>query len=919
MSEQYVLYGQDVVRVSGIGVAAEASFSTVDSAGTVNGVFDGSADEKAFLYNSAFKLHVIENAGIDVLKQTIRDARAAVDDYFRAEVSLEAIETFSSYLIGFPRTVSSAVISIVDIYDRAEDLNNREVRGAIASRFVEQADGILSRIDSLDLYLTTTGNPGAHTPADIDVLYDATGDLLKVSVISTSFAVEFTSLTWFQQMANSLVGVVNSLIGSGVSSALDVEAARPLLQNVWDVIDLARTDLFPMGSLQEPFEEARGSVASFVVLPDISFAPELFAGDTGSGDTGSGDTGVTFSGTAGDDIADVFNQSLGGFSGGDVSDLLDGFGDTFYGAGGNDQIYAGQGDDVIYGGAGNDRIQGYIGNDIIDPGSNESHDTIISYSGIDTIIYSNTSGNFQQVDYFYAPEGITANLNAVANSATVDKGSFGVDSFVDFRLPVEGTAASVYSGFRIWGSVYSDTFNVTTLDDGFIGIVGGDGVDTYNLMAGYVRLSFYIGAEAANVDLGRGLVINDGFGNTEVINGTVGELRLTYLDDQAVGSAGNDHFIAGAGDDVIDGGAGFDRIRYNREEEEAVDVSLALGTATYVIRGETYTDTLSSIEWVRASNGSDRVVGSSTSNTLEGLDGDDIVDGGLGDDRINGGSGVDEVRFDAATSGVDVYLNAGFARGGSGRDAISNVENATGTRFDDRLVGDAGDNVLAGGAGDDVLKSKGGNDTLLGGAGNDKLRGDAGDETLDGGDGSDLLFGLGGTDVLLGGAGNDFLYGGRDGDTAHGQAGDDLVRGNLGSDLLTGGGGVDRIYGGGSNDTLQGDGGNDYLVGENGADRIEGGTGEDSLTGGLFGAGGDGARDTFVFAPGSGFDRVLDFEVGTDRLDVSDYGLTYAQIEAATQDAGANGANARIDLTNGDTIYLLGVDANALSENDFIV
>ena len=444
-------------------------------------------------------------------------------------------------------------------------------------------------------------------------------------------------------------------------------------------------------------------------------------------------------------------------------------------------------------------------------------------------------------------------------------------------------------------------------------ITGGQAGDTIYGDLDYLSASVTVrfGQDIINGGAGADTIYGD-FGS---ISGGTNVLLLSGGSDTIAGGAGDDVIYGqfgadilrgGQGADLLDGGTGADRL----------EGGTGLDTASYATASAGVVVDMSDT----ASNTGDAAGDSFVSiENLIGSGFDDSLGGDEFANRIDGGEGVDEVRFDAATSGVEVYLNAGFARGGAGRDIIVNVENVTGTQFGDRLVGDAGDNVLSGGAGDDVLKSKGGNDTLLGGAGDDKLRGDAGDETLDGGDGSDLLFGLGGTDVLLGGAGNDFLYGGRDGDTAHGQAGDDLVRGNLGSDLLTGGGGVDRIYGGGSNDTLQGDGGNDYLVGENGADRIEGGTGDDSLTGGLFGAGGDGARDTFVFAPGSGFDRVLDFEVGTDRLDVSDYGLTYAQIEAATQDAGANGANARIDLTNGDTIYLLGVDANALSENDFIV
>ena len=51
--------------------------------------------------------------------------------------------------------------------------------------------------------------------------------------------------------------------------------------------------------------------------------------------------------------------------------------------------------------------------------------------------------------------------------------------------------------------------------------------------------------------------------------------------------------------------------------------------------------------------------------------------------------------------------------------ASCHIENATGSAFDDVLLGNDGDNVLMGGAGNDVLRGFGGRDTLNGGAGND--------------------------------------------------------------------------------------------------------------------------------------------------------------------------------------------------------
>jgi Ca2+-binding RTX toxin-like protein len=127
----------------------------------------------------------------------------------------------------------------------------------------------------------------------------------------------------------------------------------------------------------------------------------------------------------------------------------------------------------------------------------------------------------------------------------------------------------------------------------------------------------------------------------------------------------------------------------------------------------------------------------------------------------------------------------------------SAFEDATGTAFDDKLIGQARrDSRLDGGGGDDRLVGRGGNNELFGGAGDDKLIARSGADLLDGGDGDDKLRGGSGKDLLLGGAGNDKLSGGSGEDLLRGGAGDDKLRGGAGDDILEGGPGDDRLNGG---------------------------------------------------------------------------------------------------------------------------
>ena len=106
-------------------------------------------------------------------------------------------------------------------------------------------------------------------------------------------------------------------------------------------------------------------------------------------------------------------------------------------------------------------------------------------------------------------------------------------------------------------------------------------------------------------------------------------------------------------------------------------------------------------------------------------------------------------------------------------------------------------------------------------------------------------------DVMLD-AGND-LYDGRGGQvsgTVLGQVGNDILIGGMGNDILSGGDGLDRLRGGAGDDVLMGGAGRDLMIGGSGA-------------------------DTFVFAragevsAGLAQDQILDFEVGTDRIDFS--------------------------------------------------
>lgn len=237
------------------------------------------------------------------------------------------------------------------------------------------------------------------------------------------------------------------------------------------------------------------------------------------------------------------------------------------------------------------------------------------------------------------------------------------------------------------------------------------------------------------------------------------------------------------------------------------------------------------------------------------------------------------------------------------------------------LHGNAGDNLIKGGAGSDritgelghdVLLGQTGHDRVFGGTGRDTLRGGAGDDTLTGGQGADRLNGQGGFDTasyaqsgagvevsLIQGRGHagqatgdvliqiEGLIGSQFDDRLSGGRGRNALDGQGGNDLLSGGGGRDTLVGGAGDDTLMGGFGADQLNGGAGDDRLSGGVGADLLSGGM-------GADTFVFAAPSGHDRITDFDIGVD------------QIQLAADLVGAGGlAGLEVSESLGNTVLTL--------------
>lgn len=299
---------------------------------------------------------------------------------------------------------------------------------------------------------------------------------------------------------------------------------------------------------------------------------------------------------------------------------------------------------------------------------------------------------------------------------------------------------------------------------------------------------------------------------------------------------------------------------------------------------------------------------------------------GVSTDTIWDTGGVDT--FDASGRNRAVTLNlkeGAFSKFGAHNDVVIaygvEIENATGSRFSDRLLGNMLDNELRGLGGNDFLRGYQGDDLMIGAGGNDRLIGENGQDVIRAGAGRDFVNGGGQRDIIHGGGGDDRLFGLTGNDHINGASGDDYINGGDHDDVLIGHTGNDRIVGGRDNDTLNGGGGRDVLVGASGLDTLLGGGGHDTLKGGahadiLDGGPGDdfilpgGGADTILFTGGR--DRIRGFEDNIDQIQVIGYGDTATVLAAGKQ----VNDHTVFNFGGGDVLVVLNTQLTDLQDGD---
>lgn len=598
------------------------------------------------------------------------------------------------------------------------------------------------------------------------------------------------------------------------------------------------------------------------------------------------------------------------FVGDDNDNHINGEGgdDELHGGKGDDTLFGATGNDVMYGEEGDDRLVAFTGSDFMDGGD-----------GLDTVSYLHS----------YLKMGVKVNLQTGKGEGGAAEG----DRYVNIEN-IEGSRHDdVLIGDKqdnilhggegndeIYGAGGNDILNggagsnilygedgddIFVLGDGSNKIFGGLGDDiiSYEHAKKGVKIDMVAGISAVTA------IYQDSFSEIEnvrgsnfadVIIGNDGDNIISSLDGDDIVSAGagNDRIIGGEGSDKIDGGAGYDFVDYSREARKAININLA----KKVFKGGfAEGDQLINVENIIATKFDDILIGDDNNNQLNGLGGDDNLYGGAGNDILIGGSGKNHLYGE---DGNDIFFlgeGENHVKGGSGVNGVNykyagskvainlveqrakiqdlvvdvyeDIRDATGSQFDDIIIGSDAGHRLRGEGGDDYIQAGGwnsyldggtGNNTLIGGKGNDvfhvsqgsnNIKGENGKDTLDYSEiGQEKYYDLVEREFLIRSKNNILPLSANQNysnpvltgeglvvdltlglvtkpnqlvdkfvgiENITGTHFDDVIAGDDGDNVLDGSGGNDTIKAGGGNDVLVSGYGNSSLYGEDGDDEFQ--------------------------------------------------------------------------------------------------
>jgi Ca2+-binding RTX toxin-like protein len=473
----------------------------------------------------------------------------------------------------------------------------------------------------------------------------------------------------------------------------------------------------------------------------------------------------------------------------------------------------------------------------------------------------------------------------------------------------------------MWGNNLDNHLTGNIADNS---IMGGDGNDTLDGGGGADRLDGGNGNDTYIINESIDTVHEYPSGGTDTVLSSINYVLPIFVENltllgtaqYATGNFDPNHIIGNDLNNVIDGLGGADTLEgglgndlyYVDNAGDVIVESTDAGDDVLVANFSYTLNAGASVETMVARDGTSSInltgnelgqsiYGNAGANTINGGGGADYLVGGAGNDRyfVDNDDGISEL----AGGGDDsVFVTDSFSlRAGAEIETIvafnqdsTAALNLSGNEFGQSLYGSQGANRLQGGGGNDYLVGLGGNDILDGGTGTDGMNGGTGDDLF-------IVDNDGDTVIEAEREGDDVVLVSVDYVLTAGSSIETVVAADGTTPIaVTGNENGQSIYGNAGNNWIHGGAGSDYLVGNEGNDTLNGGTGNDYLNGGA-------GSDIFRFTGDAGNDTVLDFTSGTDKIDLSSFGITIDNV-AATQ-------------TEGGT--LLAVDADKDGHVDFTI
>ncbi|WP_085640316.1 calcium-binding protein [Pseudomonas sp. B3(2017)] len=663
---------------------------------------------------------------------------------------------------------------------------------------------------------------------------------------------------------------VDLIQGGGTGRAgIGGDAEGDTLTNIEKVIGTAFNDTFSVDKGTATFEGGAGDDVYIINGSNLTNVIELAGG-------GNDEVRTSFDiQSLRDNIERLTYTGSGAFTGyGNASD------NVITGGAGNDMLFGGAGADQFIGGAGMDTV-GYTDSAVgvtlnFKTGVNSGIAAGDTYTGIERILGSNVNDIFVADSRAFAFDGGGGTGDVMDYSGSSEAINVDIRATGPGRAGIGGDAQgdTLANIEKVIGTAFNDTFNLDTATATF---EGGLGDDVYILNGSGGTVIEQAGGGNDEVRSNFGQIFLSANVERLTYTGTGSFTGWGNADDNIItGGVGNDILYGGAGADQFIGGAGTDTVGYI-DSPVGVSINLKTGVNSGIAAGDTYIG----IEGLRGTGFGDIFVGASAPMAFDGMGGMDLVSyessdsavsidlknyanntgdasgdtytgielfqgsrfgdtlsgstvndifiGGAGADVIDGREGNDSAWYVNSATAVNINLLTGVNQGGDAEgDVLINIESVIGSRFNDTLVGNAGDNGFEGGLGNDVINGGDGNDTLYG-----SLYSPLGPFAVD------VAAGGPQADMLYGGNGNDIIVSAPDdrGTMAFGEAGNDTI--TVVSGTADGGDGADTLTGTGDNFVLLGGAGNDKLIlgSQNGS--------SGQLLSGSFANGGEG-DDTYI-------------------------------------------------------------------------